>query len=152
MKDLFGKEIKPKDNTIPQAITIEISEDYKNELKNIQKSRIKYYSERMNEILSDEECKEIEQNIEDMFNFHITKSSLSKQIDFFNETKLTLALNRTKEGYYNIKNLNNYRDSKKEPKELIKPVLEVIKKDYSVGVKYCVLGYINNKRKIKYYD
>ena len=113
MKDLFRKEIKPKDNTIPQAITIEISEDYKNELKNIQKSRIKYYSERMNEILSDEECKEIEQNIEDMFNFHITKSSLSKQIDFFNQTKLTLALNRTKEGYYNIKNLNNYKDSKK---------------------------------------
>lgn len=152
MKNLFGKEVKPKDTNVPQILTIEITDEFKNELREIFRNRVKYYSERIEELLSEEDLDNIEKNVEDIFNFNLTKSSLTKQVDFFNENKLTLVLIQNKDKEFCIKNFSNYKEFKRNPKQLIAPILETIKNNYGVAVKYCSLGYINNKRKMKYYE
>ena len=151
MKNLFGKEVKPKDTNVPQILTIEITDEFKNELREIFRNRVKYYSERIEELLSEEDLDNIEKNVEDIFNFNLTKSSLTKQVDFFNENKLTLVLIQNKDKEFCIKNFSNYKEFKRNPKELITPILETIKNNYGVAVKYCSLGY-NNKRNMKYYE
>lgn len=150
--NLFGKTDR---KTGAQTLTIKISEDYKNELlTEIFNDRIKYYSGRLDEDLTADDIDEIRHNVLNMFNFHIQKSSAKKGIDFPRETKLTLYLARDKEdkSKYLIRNLTNYKISQDTPEDLINPVLETYKKDFSTTVKYCTLGYINKKRKIKSYD
>lgn len=152
MMNLFGETNRKKS---VQTITIKISDEYKNKLlTEIFNERIKYYSGRLDEDLTTDDINKIRQNVLNMFNFHIQKSSAKKGVDFPRESKLTLYLTRDKEdkSKFLIRNLTNYKIPQNTPEDLINPVLETYKKDFSTTVKYCTLGYINSKRKIKSYD
>lgn len=87
-----------------------------------------------------------------MYNFHLTKLSPSLQVDFKHSDKLYFNIKKDKQGNFMIR---NYHNLKLETDNLYKFKVELKKQlisDYSIAVKYCILGYLAQKEKKKSYE
>lgn len=151
MQNLFEE----KKNTTVQGkeiISIWINTIWKQQLKEIFNQRTSIISKRLNVVLTEEDIQNIQNNVWEMYNFHLTKLSPSLQVDFKHSDKLYFNIKKDKQGNFMIK---NYHNLKIETNNLYKLKVELKKQlisDYSIAVKYCTLGYLAQKEKKKSYE
>lgn len=145
-KNIFGDVITIRNNDF---IFLKLDSSFKRSLDYEFNKRFNYLTERLNERLTKSDKKNIKKNINDQFNFHLSKITKNKNLDYLNEDKIKIEVNKKDEGYY-IKtyvNMNNiYKNNLSELETLVRKQLI---KDYSTAAKYCILGYLSDKRKFK---
>lgn len=151
MQNLFEEK---KNTTVQEKeiISIWINTIWKQQLKEIFNQRTSIISKRLNVVLTEEDIQNIQNNVWEMYNFHLTKLSPSLQVDFKNSDKLYFNIKKDKQGNFMIK---NYHNLKIETNNLYKLKVELKKQlisDYSIAVKYCTLGYLAQKEKKKSYE
>ena len=151
MQNLFEEK---KNTTVQEKeiISIWINKIWKQQLKEIFNQRTSIISKRLNVVLTEEDIQNIQNNVWEMYNFHLTKLSPSLQVDFKNSDKLYFNIKKDKQGNFMIK---NYHNLKIETNNLYKLKVELKKQlisDYSIAVKYCTLGYLAQKEKKKSYE
>lgn len=151
MQNLFEEK---KNTTVQEKeiISIWINTIWKQQLKEIFNQRTSIISKRLNVVLTEEDIQNIQNNVWEMYNFHLTKLSPSLQVDFKHSDKLYFNIKKDKQGNVMIK---NYHNLKIETKNLYKLKVELKKQlisDYSIAVKYCTLGYLAQKEKKKSYE
>ena len=151
MKNLFEEK---KNTTVQEKeiISIWINTIWKQQLKEIFNQRTSIISKRLNVVLTEEDIQNIQNNVWEMYNFHLTKLSPSLQVDFKHSDKLYFNIKKDKQGNFMIK---NYHNLKIETNNLYKLKVELKKQlisDYSIAVKYCTLGYLAQKEKKKSYE
>ena len=151
MKNLF-EEKKNTTGQEKEIISIWINTIWKQQLKEIFNQRTSIISKRLNVVLTEEDIQNIQNNVWEMYNFHLTKLSPSLQVDFKHSDKLYFNIKKDKQGNFMIK---NYHNLKIETNNLYKLKVELKKQlisDYSIAVKYCTLGYLAQKEKKKSYE
>ena len=151
MQNLFEEK---KNTTVQEKeiISIWINTIWKQQLKEIFNQRTSIISKRLNVVLTEEDIQNIQNNVWEMYNFHLIKLSPSLQVDFKNSDKLYFNIKKDKQGNFMIK---NYHNLKIETNNLYKLKVELKKQlisDYSIAVKYCTLGYLAQKEKKKSYE
>jgi hypothetical protein len=151
MQNLFEEK---KNTTVQEKeiISIWINTIWKQQLKEIFNQRTSIISKRLNVVLTEEDIQNIQNNVWEMYNFHLTKLSPSLQVDFKHSDKLYFNIKKDKQGNFMIK---NYHNLKIETNNLYKLKVELKKQlisDYSIAVKYCTLGYLAQKEKKKSYE
>lgn len=151
MQNLFEEK---KNTTVQEKeiISIWINTIWKQQLKEIFNQRTSIISKRLNVVLTEEDIQNIQNNVWEMYNFHLTKLSPSLQVDFKHSDKLYFNIKKDKQGNVMIK---NYHNLKIETNNLYKLKVELKKQlisDYSIAVKYCTLGYLAQKEKKKSYE
>lgn len=151
MQNLFEEK---KNTTVQEKeiISIRINTIWKQQLKEIFNQRTSIISKRLNVVLTEEDIQNIQNNVWEMYNFHLTKLSPSLQVDFKHSDKLYFNIKKDKQGNFMIK---NYHNLKIETNNLYKLKVELKKQlisDYSIAVKYCTLGYLAQKEKKKSYE
>ena len=151
MQNLFEEK---KNTTVQEKeiISIWINKIWKQQLKEIFNQRTSIISKRLNVVLTEEDIQNIQNNVWEMYNFHLTKLSPSLQVDFKHSDKLYFNIKKDKQGNFMIK---NYHNLKIETNNLYKLKVELKKQlisDYSIAVKYCTLGYLAQKEKKKSYE
>lgn len=151
MQNLFEEK---KNTTVQEKeiISIWINTIWKQQLKEIFNQRTSIISKRLNVVLTEENIQNIQNNVWEMYNFHLTKLSPSLQVDFKHSDKLYFNIKKDKQGNFMIK---NYHNLKIETNNLYKLKVELKKQlisDYSIAVKYCTLGYLAQKEKKKSYE
>ena len=151
MQNLFEEK---KNTTVQEKeiISIWINTIWKQQLKEIFNQRTSIISKRLNVVLTEEDIQNIQNNVWEMYNFHLTKLSPSLQVDFKNSDKLYFNIKKDKQGNFMIK---KYHNLKIETNNLYKLKVELKKQlisDYSIAVKYCTLGYLAQKEKKKSYE
>ncbi len=151
MKNLF-EEKKNTTGQEKEIISIWVNTIWKQQLKEIFNQRTSIISKRLNVVLTEEDIQNIQNNVWEMYNFHLTKLSPSLQVDFKHSDKLYFNIKKDKQGNFMIK---NYHNLKIETNNLYKLKVELKKQlisDYSIAVKYCTLGYLAQKEKKKSYE
>lgn len=151
MKNLF-EEKKNTTGQEKEIISISVNTIWKQQLKEIFNQRTSIISKRLNVVLTEEDIQNIQNNVWEMYNFHLTKLSPSLQVDFKHSDKLYFNIKKDKQGNFMIK---NYHNLKIETNSLYKLKVELKKQlisDYSIAVKYCTLGYLAQKEKKKSYE
>lgn len=151
MKNLF-EEKKNTTGQEKEIISISVNTIWKQQLKEIFNQRTSIISKRLNVVLTEEDIQNIQNNVWEMYNFHLTKLSPSLQVDFKHSDKLYFNIKKDKQGNFMIK---NYHNLKIETNNLYKLKVELKKQlisDYSIAVKYCTLGYLAQKEKKKSYE
>lgn len=151
MKNLF-EEKKNTTGKEKEIISIWVNTIWKQQLKEIFNQRTSIISKRLNVVLTEEDIQNIQNNVWEMYNFHLTKLSPSLQVDFKHSDKLYFNIKKDKQGNFMIK---NYHNLKIETNNLYKLKVELKKQlisDYSIAVKYCTLGYLAQKEKKKSYE
>lgn len=151
MKNLF-EEKKNTTGKEKEIISIWVNTIWKQQLKEIFNQRTSIVSKRLNVVLTEEDIQNIQNNVWEMYNFHLTKLSPSLQVDFKHSDKLYFNIKKDKQGNFMIK---NYHNLKIETNNLYKLKVELKKQlisDYSIAVKYCTLGYLAQKEKKKSYE
>lgn len=151
MQNLFEEK---KNTTVQEKeiISIWVNTIWKQQLKEIFNQRTSIISKRLNVVLTEEDIQNIQNNVWEMYNFHLTKLSPSLQVDFKHSDKLYFNIKKDKQGNFMIK---NYHNLKIETNNLYKLKVELKKQlisDYSIAVKYCTLGYLAQKEKKKSYE
>lgn len=151
MQNLFEEK---KNTTVQEKeiISIWINTIWKQQLKEIFNQRTSIISKRLNVVLTEEDIQNIQNNVWEMYNFHLTKLSPSLQVDFKHSDKLYFNIKKDKQGNFMIK---SYHNLKIETNNLYKLKVELKKQlisDYSIAVKYCTLGYLAQKEKKKSYE
>ena len=151
MQNLFEEK---KNTTVKEKeiISIWVNTIWKQQLKEIFNQRTSIISKRLNVVLTEEDIQNIQNNVWEMYNFHLTKLSPSLQVDFKHSDKLYFNIKKDKQGNFMIK---NYHNLKIETNNLYKLKVELKKQlisDYSIAVKYCTLGYLAQKEKKKSYE
>lgn len=151
MQNLFEEK---KNTTVQEKeiISIWVNTIWKQQLKEIFNQRTSIISKRLNVVLTEEDVQNIQNNVWEMYNFHLTKLSPSLQVDFKHSDKLYFNIKKDKQGNFMIK---NYHNLKIETNNLYKLKVELKKQlisDYSIAVKYCTLGYLAQKEKKKSYE
>lgn len=151
MQNLF-EEKKNTTGQEKEIISIWVNTIWKQQLKEIFNQRTSIISKRLNVVLTEEDIQNIQNNVWEMYNFHLTKLSPSLQVDFKHSDKLYFNIKKDKQGNFMIK---NYHNLKIETNNLYKLKVEFKKQlisDYSIAVKYCTLGYLAQKEKKKSYE
>lgn len=147
MNTLFG-ENTTKNNKTKTFITLPIDRTFRFQLTRKMNQRLNYLENRLNENLDEVDRNIIRQNVTDMFNYQLTKMSNQKQVDYERDSQIFINLTLTPDKKYVVKdyvNISNFKTD--DTNKLVQKIYEQLLKDYSTAAKYCILGYISERRK-----
>ena len=107
MQNLFEEK---KNTTVQEKeiISIWINTIWKQQLKEIFNQRTSIISKRLNVVLTEEDIQNIQNNVWEMYNFHLTKLSPSLQVDFKHSDKLYFNIKKTNYSFFILRSSFSY--------------------------------------------